>query len=314
MRCRLTARSSGWRWGLPLLALVLIGLPHRLAGADLGPKDFLEEYRQALARLVEVNGEVQAEWRSALLLRDPPGSRKQEGAVGPKYATREMKVFRSRGHTKMVAHLDEPRFFERTIVWGPESSFFLRRDGENTPYRVELTPVPEDALRSPRDEANRAVGGPYSLGQYALPGMVDAEGFVVKKVTSAAQAGPRAFKVEFEWTDTDPENQHPHRVGWFVIDQDLLWAVRSYDVRADAPGTKRPPRHVVGHVEYANRTGRPEPRVIEYRDLPPEGTKAGPRVHTIRLDRWAFAPTAPREFTLAAYGLGDAERSPRPPD
>lgn len=302
----------GWCRVLLLFVLMLIGHPDRLVGAEPSPSDFLEDYRHALARLVEANGDVQAEWRSVLLLRDPPGTRKKEGAIESRYGSRAMKVFRSRGYTKVVASLDRPQFFERIIVWGPETSFFVRRDAENAPFYLELTPVPEAALGSPRDEANRATGGSFTLGPYSLPKMVNADGFVIEKVTRATQSGPRAFKVEFEWNDTNPENRLPHCVGWFIIDQDLLWAVKSYDVRSDAPGTKQASRHVVGYVEYANQTGRPEPKVMEYRDLPPEGTKAEPRVHTIRLDHWAFASTAPREFTLSTYGLGDVAVSPSP--
>jgi hypothetical protein len=144
----------------------------------------------------------------------------------------------------------------------------------------------------------------YKVAGFARDEVFPNPPFVIRRVTSLSKDGVALARVEFEFKRTDAEiaKNKGRRItsGWFVARPDENWVIQEY--QASTPSSSD---FLNIKVDFEGKEdGFPLPkRITRY-------TAVGR--YEVILDSIQHRPTPESEFTLAAFGLPEIDRTPRP--
>jgi len=215
----------------------------------------------------------------------------------------------SGGDQRLRIRRDQPDFFDRVIVQSGEDTFWVRRTKPDAPYYVERLSEAEKGRRVvPNEYKMDVMGAPYCPpgNSYflVLRKLPDCK---VQKVVPIQEGGKTLIRASYLYGD----EQYPKVEGWLCVDPSRNWVVRSYEFKIQtAFRTKKNVRlenayRLSGSVVYADSNGTPVPSEIEY------SSERDGRLHFKRrfvISKFLVGPSPRESFTLAVFGLGDAQR------
>ena len=162
-----------------------------------------------------------------------------------------------------------------------------------------------------------AMEAPYSPPECISPShadyvsLVNSPDFKIPRVVQESEAGKTLSKVFFQYRTTS--SKEPTIEGWLRLDPSMKWAIQDYEyerqhtvTNADGKTQTRMVIQFKGAVHYREVDGVAVPREVEFTRV--ANGRSGVR-HVLTLSEYAITETPPREFTLAAFGLGDLERT-----
>ncbi len=140
------------------------------------------------------------------------------------------------------------------------------------------------------------------------PSLVDSPNYEIKRIDQVSENGRTTLKVSFQYRDPDPKK--PTIVGWLVLDPSMNWVIQNYEYTHDKiiKNGSKSSLHYSGSVHYQQVNGVAVPTEIEYTKTQTTGRRFE-LCNNYTLSEFALTATPSREFTLAAFGLGDVERT-----
>ncbi len=311
---------------LALSACFALPGPSQVSGGTqpekIDPDEFLLKYRLVLRDLELLYGNVQVEGLHVSTRPPPDPTRTRASSAVKKAVTTEdpsepgrgFFYARSDGREKML--LSEPGKPASTGVVnsGTRKLRLHRRPPENGSWYVELD------FNSPNDELfvmkllrMRLTTAPYSPGCGPdFPEHVSSAEFKILEVSRATDAGSDLAKVKFQYIPKDEKKASLD--GWFRVDLAMNWVIRDYEfeshrawVSARDGVTRNSTFRTNGFVNYRRENGNPLPTEIEIRLY--NNNRKVPSVDNYKISKYVIGPTPPTEFTLAAFGLGDYDRT-----
>jgi hypothetical protein len=202
---------------------------------------------------------------------------------------------------------DKPRYFDRVFLISADGGWALRRPQSDGSYYLarELEPGVTPSILD--DYRTHLRGAAYWLyGFKDFPGYVNSQHFRIRAVTETADNGSPLTKVAFSYSTKRPHESELD--GWVRLDRAMDWVVHDYELQLRRLTSDN--RHYVaqfsGMVRYKDKGGTVVPAEIKLSKI--QDKKAYFTYHYDVSDYTLTAP-APRELTLAGYGLAELERT-----
>jgi hypothetical protein len=303
-------RSCGFPWfhlltgSLSCTSLLVLALSLACAdseGESIAPDRFLREYRDALRDLQSMYADVIV-----------TGEHK---VVGPARTKSTQFTYISSGkNEKMHLWREKPDYFDRVFVIGENREFqVIRRTPSGSYYLENVSDSGEGWRPFLLDMKFRSRGAAYCpVGLGEFPGFVNSHVFVIKQVSRVSEGGTPLLNVDFEF---NPSDKGEFKLkGWFRADPQQALVIRSYDIEVRTPilqGKKAGQElisHSQGRMAYRDENGKPAP-TENHSTMFKDGRVVREDHYTF--SKFSFESAPPVEFTLAAFGLGDIERTAR---
>jgi hypothetical protein len=313
----------------PVAAIALIVVVSKIMGAPLVSAGVWDEQQSASELLVNYRMAIrtlQARYQNAqidgssrgrtLFLKAPPGSKAaKRTSEPPPTGSNPFWYAYSDDSEKLRVVLRQPRFNEHVFIrTGPRFSN-LARASDKDPYYLTDSGQQERDPSSVQTYRERVRDAPFSLGGLAnFPEYVASPDFQVIGVDRRGAAGNAVTKIRFRYAPkvdrTSPNLERRSTLdGWMALDPAAGWVIRDYEytrtiTRPD--GTESVAQRT-GSIQYANANGTPVPADITYKEV----IEAAGQVIEMayHIDHYQLGAAPPEEFTLAAFGLGDFDRT-----
>ncbi len=280
----------------------------KMSRADdvLNTQDFLQKYALGLKAQEEryesiyVNGTVDQEL--VYPVRFSRTSHRSEYSL---------RYYKSGGRIKLIrTYLSDNQnspLSELVYVDEPHRLFIAERTDGARGYRLNhLGGRKGDSLKRLNFYVNKFIKAPYTLYGNPISTFISLPGFSVKKLTTLNNVDGGGVRIDFDYRALPPPPPgSPWPValsGWWIVDPNHGWILRQYWVveLGDEDAW-------TGRVEYSIEDGEAKLSKVSLND--------GTGKHTAYKFEFAcknllFKSTPKKEFTLAAYGLGDAELPP----
>jgi hypothetical protein len=221
------------------------------------------------------------------------------------FARREYAM--SGGLERAVISRSDPEPFGRVIVANGEQSFVLRRNSGELSYYLEFRDLGEGFKKRLNEFRSMVVNASFSTAWFDVSEAMESGLLSFGSIDPVEKDGHRYLRVDFEYK---PQQGNVSKAaGWLLLDPARSWAIREYESRQEFRAKGAKPLTAYGRNDYAD--GEPLPKFREiYRKELVEDKNHTVRVAVFRVKSWSYEPTPSKDFTLAAYGLGAAQRPP----
>lgn len=284
------------------IIIVILGMAStpsgRIEERAPSPSEFVTMYRAALERHEAAHQGIQ------LRATEVNFNRKKQSS-----STRTL-LFAKNRHRERFAWINTtpsggtPLGAERVFVTDGGKDFTVERDSPSQGYR--LIRKNDDVASYINSYKQYHHSAAVSMGERTLAGWMDLPGFRVRETSWRASEGEENLLQ----VDLSLEQDKPRATttGWMLLDPRRDWAIRKYELDVVIPGSSVGVyRHrFTGEVRYPASGGAfPEEVVTESHDSNHEYEDYQVTVH---IDQISLDPPPERDFTLTAFGLGDADR------
>ncbi len=287
-----------------LSCLLICGALHIVASSLTGavredgqstPENFLQQYRRIV-------GDLDVTYRDVVV----------EGVSGTSRLT-QFTYASSGENEKLRIRREEPKYFDRVFVSSGNHRFIVRRPTSEGPYFVENLVNTDEDWEIMKEHRIWVRGAAYHLaGVPNYPKLVNSSNFAIKQITQVSEAGSSLLNIEFEYANSR-DAKEPKLEGWFRLDPGLGWVIRSYNYkrRYSILKGKKAGQESVSRVEgwttYKSEKGKPVPAEIQMKVTAPNGNLR--REEHFTISKFLLESAPPGDFSLAAFGLGDLERT-----
>jgi len=235
-----------------------------------------------------------------------------------------IEYIRSGESQKLRTIVEGDQYVDAVTVLG-EPAFAVDRSSKGAAYKLSNLNALPGSFVARLNEIDDVIGSAglsvgrseASAGVHLLPELRELGEFLVTKVEAINTDGESLTRVEFEYRPNNPEDDQRQNYynmsGWFLVDPNLDNAVRAYEVeRHDVvhPEDNSLDLEISGKVRYVEGSAcRYLPQEVRYTyvSVRPDGRRFE-RALWFEGEDYSTDPVPDREFTLAAYGLGDVAR------
>ncbi len=222
-----------------------------------------------------------------------------------------LEYWRSGKYTKLVRtglndNLNIP-LSELVYVDEPRRLFIVERDVPAQAYRLNhLGDRKLDSINRMNSYINRYIKSSNYIVGAPVAELINSPGFSVRKLASSMTAEGGGIRVDFDYTPPPAgQSKSPWTTalsGWWIVDPAHGWVLREY--RISKYGS---PVSWYGRIEYSNELGETKLSKVYLDD---GSTDSYGFKYEFTCKSFLRKQTPDKEFTLAAYGLGDAELPP----
>lgn len=269
-------------------------------GESPAPDRFLREYRDAMRNLQSLYADVTVTGEYRIL---------------PRAKSTNFTYASSGKKEKMHLWREKPNYFDRAFVSADNRKFTVSRLTQAGSYYLESISGSDEVWPpSLMDYKLRSQGVAYCpAGMGKFPGFVNSPEFSVTRVSRVSEGGTALLNVDFEIEPSRKDAINKIK-GWIRVDPQQAFVIRSYDFelrRAITKGKKAGEELVFlnqGRVAYKWENGKPVPTET-HATLSLNGKVVSEDILTFSTFSFESAPAA--DFTFAAFGLDDVERTAR---
>ena len=278
----------------------------------VAPADYLPRYRRILHELASNYRDVVVEGTETVT-RPLRESAKEKRVASTKDTSTRFTYVRTSDREKLVLGPgDEPAESARTVVVNSDHRRFrLFRKPTSGSWYVDID------LRSDNEEfpafaqyRSRLTAAAFSPG--CLPGfveLVDSGGFTVREVVEVSADGVALEQVRFLYVPA--EEGKPRIEGWVRLDPAMGRVVHDYDFESKGSSVRDAVKRewtmrTKGFVTYRKDRGKPVPAEVEVATYV-NGNRSS--THHYGVARYSLRETPSEDFTLAAFGLADYDRT-----
>jgi hypothetical protein len=284
-----------------------------IAVSQVPSAEMRSEFRQSVGRLEKMYAQVQIE---GVLTYEQHVQKNQDRPETLATETATLRYASTDGRTKLSI-IPEPQqgqtredvnnLKEMVFITDQDRGYELHRKLKNRDYVVYYAGKKTDQAFSVFHERT-IVQAPFTIAAIPLSRLLDAPDFVLTSMHTETYGGKRLTRFDFK--RPSPSQKKPTISGWFLVDPQNEWVVREYEIELkdeNAPKFVTKNRAVIEYNESSPGKSH-EPILVKVtQEWPWRGYE---QVCQFQPRQIIFAPLAPKEFTLAAFGLGDALSTP----
>ena len=191
---------------------------------------------------------------------------------------------------------------ERLISVSPTEEFMLRKNSPGDTFYLEFQKLGNSWRKWITDFNNDVLRKIYTVSSVDANDLLDESQTKFSKIESLANK----YKIWFERKAVGTAN--PFKLsGWFVVDPQLSWAIREYNVTRDYTNPDSASFQEYGFTSYADNNTLPVPKEIYSRVITVHGLNL---IHAFKADVWKYTPVDSKIFTASFYGLAQLDRPP----
>ncbi len=295
------------------------GISYGTEPEKIDPDEFLIKYRQAFRDLESLYSNVQVE--AVVVTTRPPraSTKKNTGSATEAVNTKAdsspggtvISYTRSEGREKMLLNESGKPPSVAVVISGTRGVRLYHRKPEGGSWSVE-TDTANGRFPALKLHGMRLTTAAYSpSGIVGFAELVRSPDFKILEVSRNMDAGADIAKVSFRFSPT-VKGKNPLE-GWFRLDLGMNWVIRDYEFESRGTTTSSPDGsarnwsvRTNGFVSYRLVDGKPAPTENEIRM---RHDRRGETIVNYKISKFVFGSTPPEDFTLAAFGLDDYDRT-----
>jgi hypothetical protein len=297
-------------------AVIVPAGAHAQGGADtLDPAEFLVRYREAVHKLQSLYRNVRIEGSIRTVFPTPNVTKHGAGrGEPPKAAAGSERIRDNLGFSyifcdgkERVSRFLHPGSKESLFVSAGDVQFGLAHASPNAPYVLRNLARGGEERNVISVLRTRVRDAPFRpAGVQDFDEWVESPRLKIEKVSRLKDSGKELLRAVLHYHGPGEGDRRVD--GYIDLDEAIGLVVRRCELELRW-STPQGPGHVVvaGSVSYAQEAGTPLPTRVAYsiHAVPSQGASQWEYAIT----RYALELTPPEQFTLAAFGLGDYERS-----
>jgi hypothetical protein len=305
---------------LPASLSILAPVAIRAQGDSekIDPAHFLARYRKAVHELratysnVRIDGSIRTVFPIPASAKERAGAREGRDTAGGPQRVRENMGF---SYTycdgkERVSRFLQPGPKESVFVSAGDTQFGLAHANPQGPYVLRNLSKGGQEIRVVDVLRRRVRDAPYRpAGVYRFDEYVDSPQFKIEKVSRVKEAGQELTRVVLHYL---PPGEREQRIdGHIDLDESMGLVIRSCELELRW-STPQGPAHVVvgGSVNYKEQNGKAVPTEVNFsQHAVPSNANNVTYQWEYRITRYSLESTPPEQFTLAAFGLGDYQRT-----